>query len=191
MHDASLCIWVGLFGQTQPVWSHNSIYTLYLSDQTKFDRDEGLWMQENSVYACKHAYMAACMCTDIIVLSGMSPQFNRWYLDLSNLTELGQDMGPCMPENSVYACMHVVSGQNQNALADSMSDTSDSLNKLKTPKISRGTEIRKYRSKPTNGLTDIQEICKFLEKVYKHLENVSKKIQKDTSSRTWDIFIFL
>ena len=41
---------------------------------------------------------------------------------------------------------------------------------------------------PTNRLTDIQEICKHLEKENKHLRNVSKKIQKDISSKTGDIF---
>ena len=39
----------------------------------------------------------------------------------------------------------------------------------------------------TNRLTDIQEIRKHLEIVYKHIRNVSKKIQKDISSRTGDI----
>ena len=34
---------------------------------------------------------------------------------------------------------------------------------------------------------DVQEICKYLEKVYKHIRNVSKKFQKDFSSRTKDI----
>ena len=40
---------------------------------------------------------------------------------------------------------------------------------------------------PTIGLTDIQEICNYLEIVYKHLRNVSKKIQRDISLRTGDI----
>ena len=42
-----------------------------------------------------------------------------------------------------------------------------------------------------HGLTDIQKICKCLELVYKPLRNVSKKFQKDISSRTGDIPIFV
>ena len=33
-------------------------------------------------------------------------------------------------------------------------------------------------SKQTNALIDIQEICDYLEKVYKHPENVSKTFRK-------------
>ena len=39
-----------------------------------------------------------------------------------------------------------------------------------------------------NKLTDMQEICKNSEKVYKHFRNVSKKNQKDISSGTGDIY---
>ena len=39
-------------------------------------------------------------------------------------------------------------------------------------------------SKPTNRLTDIQEIQNYLKIVYQHPRNVSKKFQKDISSRT-------
>ena len=38
-----------------------------------------------------------------------------------------------------------------------------------------------------NRLTDIQEIGNYLELVYKHPRNVTKKFQKDISSRTKDI----
>ena len=41
--------------------------------------------------------------------------------------------------------------------------------------------VRKW---PTNRLTDKHEICNFFEMVYKHPRNVSKKLQKDISSRT-------
>ena len=46
-------------------------------------------------------------------------------------------------------------------------------------------------SKPTNRLTDIQEIQNYLEIVYQHPRNVSKKIQKDILSGTGDIPIFV
>ena len=42
-------------------------------------------------------------------------------------------------------------------------------------------------SKPTKRLTDIQEIRSYLEIGYKPLRNVSKKFEKDSSSRTRDI----
>ena len=42
-------------------------------------------------------------------------------------------------------------------------------------------------SKPTNRLTDIQEIQNYLELMYKHPRNVCKRFQKDISSRTKDI----
>ena len=38
-----------------------------------------------------------------------------------------------------------------------------------------------------NWLTDIQEIWNYLELVYKHPKNVSRKFEKDSSSRTGDI----
>ena len=38
-----------------------------------------------------------------------------------------------------------------------------------------------------NRLTDIQEIGNYLELVYKHPRNVSRKFEKDSSSRTEDI----
>ena len=46
-------------------------------------------------------------------------------------------------------------------------------------------------SKPTNRLTDIQEIQNYSEIVYQHPRNVSKKIQWDISSRTGVIPIFV
>merc|ERR1711954_465142 len=51
-------------------------------------------------------------------------------------------------------------------------------------------EISQYLcnfSKKVTQLTDIQEICNYLELVYKHPRNVSKRFQKDSSSRTKDI----
>ena len=47
------------------------------------------------------------------------------------------------------------------------------------------------KSKPPNRLTDNQEICSYLEIVYKDLRNVSKKIQKDISSKNGDFPIFV
>ena len=41
--------------------------------------------------------------------------------------------------------------------------------------------------KPNEKLTNIQEIQTYLELVYKHPRNVSKRFQKDISSRTKDI----
>ena len=38
-----------------------------------------------------------------------------------------------------------------------------------------------------NRLTDIQDIWYYLKLVYKHLENVSRKFEKDSSYRTGDI----
>ena len=43
---------------------------------------------------------------------------------------------------------------------------------------------------PTTRLTDIQKIQNYLEPVYQHLRNVSKKIGKDISSRTGDIPLY-
>ena len=48
--------------------------------------------------------MIACTCTDIIVMTGISPRFHR-YLYLSNLTQIGRDMGLSKLENGVHACM--------------------------------------------------------------------------------------
>ena len=38
-----------------------------------------------------------------------------------------------------------------------------------------------------NRLTDIQEIWNYLELIYKHSRNISRKFEKDSSSRTGDI----
>ena len=46
-------------------------------------------------------------------------------------------------------------------------------------------------SMPTTRLIAIQKIQNHLEPVYQHLRNVSKKIQRDIWSRTWDIPIFV
>ena len=40
---------------------------------------------------------------------------------------------------------------------------------------------------PSARLADIQKIQNYLEPVYQHIRNVSKKILKDISSRTGDI----
>ena len=41
--------------------------------------------------------------------------------------------------------------------------------------------------KPTNRLTDIQEVKNYVDLVYKDSRKASQKIQKDISSRTEDI----
>ena len=46
---------------------------------------------------------------------------------------------------------------------------------------------RYFIQQPTNRLTDIQEIQNYLEHMYKHPRNVSKRFQKDISSRTKDM----
>ena len=61
---------------------------------------------------------------------------------------------------------------------------------------SRTRDITKFaqfqsESKPTNRLTDIQEIHINLEIVQKYPGNVSRKFQKEISSRNGDIFIFV
>jgi len=48
-----------------------------------------------------------------------------------------------------------------------------------------------YRSKPTNRLTDKQEIYKYLEIVCKHSRNVSNIFQEDISDRTEDMPTFV
>ena len=44
-------------------------------------------------------------------------------------------------------------------------------------------------SMPTTRLTDIHKNQNYLEQLYQHLRNVSKKFQKDISSRTGDILM--
>ena len=46
-------------------------------------------------------------------------------------------------------------------------------------------------SKPTNKLTDIQDIQKYLKLIYKDPRNVFKEFQKDMWSKTGDIPIFV
>ena len=38
-----------------------------------------------------------------------------------------------------------------------------------------------------NRLTDVQEISNYLKLIYKHPQNISRKFEKDSPSRTWDI----
>ena len=106
MH-AGLHAWVTLCAQRGPACSPDSIDTLISLIWP--DLAEILAKAHQKVM-CMQSSMCACTCTDIIVMTGMSPQIHT-YLYLSNRTQIGWDMGLCTQAHRVHACKLVWSGQ--------------------------------------------------------------------------------
>ena len=79
-------------------WFHRYFYLSYL---TRFGWDISLYMQSNSVHACKHVCLGQIMCSE---RSNMFSWFHR-YFDLSDFTQFGWDIGLCTQAHSVLACM--------------------------------------------------------------------------------------
>ena len=101
MH-ASLCTQVKLCGQTGLPYSPHSIYTLI---SLIWPNLAEIWVCTRKHIACIHASVHAWvkLCSD---RSSMFSWFHI-YINISDPTQFGWDMGLSAPENSVYACWHV------------------------------------------------------------------------------------